>query len=119
MIMLLALPILALVALAHRYLQVYAPSNLLIRRVRVSHPRLSAFALLVVLAGTLLAGMAIASSAVAAGAPRCLNLVVLVLAWDAIKVGWLAIAVLIRCCLPAIRRFVRRPAARPQVASYS
>lgn len=35
--------------------------------------------------------MKVVSDSVAAGAPGLLSLVVLVLAWDAIKIGWLAI----------------------------
>ena len=46
------------------------------------------------------------AEAVAAGAPGWLNLVVLVLAWDAIKIGWLAILVALQCarCGIAARR---------------
>ena len=97
MIMLLALPVLALVALAHRYVQIYAPSNVLVRRVRTSRPTMGASAGLVVLVGTLLAGMAAASTAAAAGAPGWLNLVALVLAWDTIKIGLLSLLVAMNC----------------------
>ncbi|QCX27703.1 hypothetical protein [Nocardioides jishulii] len=97
MIMLLALPVLLAVARAHRYLLVYAPSNVLIRQVQRSRPTLRACATLVVLAAGLLVAMKAVACAVAAGAPGWLNLVVLVLAWDAIKMAWVAIAVLIGC----------------------
>jgi hypothetical protein len=103
MIMLLALPVLAFVALSHRCLQLYAPSNLLIRRVRASCPRLGAFAGLIVLAGTLLVAMATTSRALSAGAPGWLNVVVLVLAWDAIKVATLVVQVALR----GVGRWVR------------
>ena len=89
MIMLLALPVLLAVTRAHRHLQVYAPSNVLIRRVRMSRPRLQSCAMLVFLTAGLLVAMKVAVSAVAAGAPGWLNLVVLVLAWDVIKIGTL------------------------------
>ena len=90
MVMLLALPVVAVVASVHRFLQVYAPSNVLIRRVRALNPSLSTLGMLVVLAGALLIGMRMASIAVAAGAPGWLNLVVMLLAWDAVRVGLLA-----------------------------
>ncbi|NYE38655.1 hypothetical protein F4692_003805 [Nocardioides cavernae] len=80
MIMLLALPIIAAVALAHRYLRLYAPSNLLIRRVRASRPTMSTFAAMLTVAAGLIVGTKVLSDAVAAGAPGWLNLVVLVLA---------------------------------------
>lgn len=119
MIVLIALPVLAVVALSHRSVQVYAPSNLLIRCVRAWPPRLTYVGVLVVLAGALLIAMELTSSLVAGGAPGWLNLVVLVLAWDAIKIGWLAVTVLIRRVSLAVRRFVRRPAGQLQTASYS
>lgn len=53
----------------------------------MSRPTLRTCAMLVVLAAGLLAAMKVAADAVAAGAPGWLNLFVLVLAWDAIKIG--------------------------------
>ena len=50
MIMLLALPVIAAVALAHRYLVLYAPSNVLIRRVRATAPALRTAAALLAVA---------------------------------------------------------------------
>lgn len=38
MLLLLALPVMAAVAAAHRYLQVYAPTNLLVRRLSAKEP---------------------------------------------------------------------------------
>ena len=93
MLLLVALPVLATVALAHRYLQTYAPSNVLVRRVRSMRARLPTAAGLLALACVLLTAMHVAAEAVAAEAPGWLNLVVLVLAWDAIKVGCLGLAV--------------------------
>lgn len=116
MLYLLAIPVIVAVAFVHRHLQVYAPSNVLIRRVRASHPSLSALAMLVALVAALLVGMAMASRAAAAGAPGWLNLVVLLLGWDAIKIGWLAIALLVRCVTRAARRCVALPASRPAVS---
>lgn len=96
MILLLAMPVVVVVALAHRYLLLCAPSNVLIRRVRASRPRVSTVAKLLALTGILLVAMKVVAEAVATGAPGWLNLVVLIVAWDAIKIGWLAIAVLVR-----------------------
>jgi hypothetical protein len=103
MIILIVLPFLLVVARAHRHLLVYAPSNVLIRRVRMSRPTLHTCAMLVVLAAGLLVAMKLVASAVAAGAPGWLNLFVLVLAWDAIKTGLLAISVLVGCGMERVR----------------
>ncbi len=40
--------------------------------------------------------MHVVANAVSAGAPGWLNLIVLVLAWDALKAGWLAVSVILR-----------------------
>ena len=113
MIMVLALPVIAAVALAHRYLVLYAPSNVLIRRVRATAPALSTAAAMLAVASSLIVALRVVSGAVAAGAPGWLNLLALVLAWDAIKIGWLALAVLVRCATRAARRCVALPASRP------
>ena len=99
MVLLLALPVFAAVARAHRYLQLYAPTNRLLRRVQVPPPRLRTAAGLLAVAPALLSSMHAVSEAIRRGAPGWLNLVVLVLAWDAIKVGWLALGVAARLLL--------------------
>ncbi|TNM37693.1 hypothetical protein FHP29_18090 [Nocardioides albidus] len=104
MIFLLAFPIVAMVALAHRSLLLFAPSNVLIRRVRASRPTLSTVVAMVAIAAGLLVAVKVVSDAVAAGASGWLNLVVLVLAWDSFKVGWLAVGVALRIGLGAARR---------------
>ena len=96
-------PAFAAAALLHRSLNIYTPSNALIRRARVSRQTACMAALLCVLTGALLVAMAAVSTATAAGAPGWLNLVVLVLAWDAARFGALAVHVL----LPLAR--LRRP----------
>lgn len=96
MVLLLALPVFAAVALTYRYLQLYAPSNLLVRRVRAAEPRLRTATALLVLATLLLVGMHVTTEAVAAGAPGYLNFLVLMLAWDAIKLGGLGVLVSLR-----------------------
>jgi hypothetical protein len=95
MIFLLALPVFAAVALAHRCLQMYAPTNRLVRRVRLAAPRLRTAVGLLAAAAVLLIAMHVVAEAIAAGAPGWLNLVVLVLAWDAIKLALLGIRTLL------------------------
>lgn len=90
MIRLLSLPVVALTAGARRYLQHYAPSNVLIRRVQVSRPLLSSVAGLLALTGLLLVAAKVASNAGQAGVLGWLNLAVLVLVWDSMKVGAVA-----------------------------
>ncbi len=97
MLFLLALPIFLAVATAHRYLALYAPSNLLIRHVRMSPPRCRTVVALVVLTAVLLLAMRAVDLAINVGAPGWLSLIALVLAWDAIKVAALATATSFRC----------------------
>ncbi len=119
MIMLLALPVIAAVALVHRYLALYARSNVLIRRVRATAPALSWAAAMLGVASSLIVALKAVSDAVAAGAPGWLNLVVIVLAWDAIKFGCLAIAVLFRWIGLASRRTLGHRSRRLAAGSYS
>jgi len=117
MVLLLALPVFAAVALAHRYLQLYAPSNLLIRQVRAAPPRWRAAPALVALAAVLLIAMHAVAQAIARGAPGWLNMVVLVLAWDAIKVAFVAVELAVRRCLRLVKsvgRQIRVPQGRPR-----
>lgn len=104
MVLLLALPVFATIALMHRCLQTYAPTNRLVRRVRLAAPRLRIAVGLLTAAAVLLIAMHMVGVAVASGAPGWLNLVVLVLAWDAIKIGWLALIVGFRCALKTTHR---------------
>lgn len=103
MLILLAMPVLIAVAAMHRYLAVFAPTNVLVRRLRASEPRWRTAALLAAVAVALLAAVHGAASAVASGAPGWLNIVVLVLAWDAIKLALLAMGVFIRRLVLAVR----------------
>lgn len=119
MIMLLAFPVIAAVALAHRCLLLYAPSNVLIRRVRGSRPTLRTVAAMLALAASVTAATKVLSDAVAAGAPGWLNVVVLALAWDAIKMGWLAIAVFICWLSRVVRRTIGHLAGVPGAPTYS
>lgn len=117
MLILLAIPVLVAVALVHRLGQAVAPSNLLVRRVRSLQPRWLTGAVLLGLATVLLLAMHIVSEAVSAGAPGWLNLIVLVLAWDALKVGWLAVSVILRAIEGVARRSLGRACQVPRPTS--
>lgn len=119
MVFLLALPVFATVALTRRCLQMYAPTNRLVRRVRMAAPQFRTAVGLLALAAALLIAMHMVAVAVAAGAPGWLNLVVLVLAWDTIKVASLALGVAVRFLLLVIRRLSRGPARSRAAGSYS
>jgi hypothetical protein len=116
MLFLLALPVISCVALLWRYLQIYAPSNVLVRPVRSAPPRCRTVVFLLALAGVLLVATHVVSEAVERGAPSWLNLVVLVLAWDAIKIGWLAVATGIRWLLLRAKTLVNGHRERSTVA---
>ena len=77
-------------ALAHRYLQTYAPSNVIVARVRQERPRLRVAAGLLVLSAALASGAVVLADWVANGGPGWLNLVVLIAIWDAFKFAFLA-----------------------------
>lgn len=85
MMILLALPVLAFVALAQRYLQVYAPSNLFIRRIQTARARWLSVGCLALVIGLLLGALRLVELALGSGAPGWFNLVAVVLAWDSIK----------------------------------
>jgi hypothetical protein len=104
MLILLALPVIVAVTALHRYLQLYAPSNMLVRRARSAQPRWRTVAALAVLTATLLAAMHGVTEAVAAGAPTWLYLLVLVLAWDTIKCALAVCATALRTLLSTFTR---------------
>jgi hypothetical protein len=110
MLILLALTVIAAVSAMHHYLQAYAPSNLLVRRARAMPPPWRAALTVTAVAGVLLTGMHVLAAAAASGAPGWVNLVVLILAWDAIKVGLLAVSVIARCTVRAVRPAGQGPA---------
>jgi hypothetical protein len=90
MLLLLAIPVVVGLVFAHRLFRTVAPSNLLVARVRRSRPKvrttvgLAALAMLLVLATHEL------SAVIDQGGPVWLNLIVLVLLWDAIKIALLS-----------------------------
>jgi hypothetical protein len=100
----LAVPIVVLVALAHRLLQTYAPSNVLIACVRASRPTICMAARIGVLVIALLFAARVLSLALSNGAPGWLNLIVLILTWDAIKIGLCACVVGGRWFFETVRR---------------
>ncbi|MEQ7845806.1 hypothetical protein [Nocardioides kribbensis] len=97
MLLLLALPVIAAVAAGHRCIQVYGPTNLFVRRLSAKEPRWRTAAMLGLVGATLLMAIHAAASAVANGAPGWLNLLVLLLAWDAIKLELAALGSVARC----------------------
>lgn len=103
MLILLALPVIVGVAAMHRYLQSYAPTNLLARRVRAQEPRGSTAAVLCVLVAALLLVMHTLGEVVVHGGPGWLNFVVVVLAWDAVKIALLALSLMLRAIVAAAR----------------
>lgn len=113
MLPLLILPVLGVSAVAHRFLQLYAPSNVLVRRVRLlasSWPLVGAL----LLTSLVLAGMVqVLGLAIRGGAPGWLNLVVLVLAWDAIKIGVLGCTVAAKLAVSIVRPAPAEPRAKP------
>lgn len=82
---LVATPTIVLVAFAHGLLRTYAPSNVLIRRALSRHAKVCGAAEL----GTFALLCAVTANAISigigAGAPAWLNVVALILAWNAVK----------------------------------
>jgi hypothetical protein len=108
MLILLAIPVIAAVSFVHRLSQTVAPSNLLVKSVRSARPGWRVGIALLGLAALLFLTMHVVANAISAGAPGWLNLVVLILAWDALKVAWIAVGVLLRGIARPPRR-VHRP----------
>lgn len=104
MLLLLSLPIVAAVAAGHRYLQIYAPTNVFVRRLSAKGARWCTAFVLGVVGSILLMAMHVVASAVANGAPGWLNLLVVLLAWDAIKLELAALGSAARCLRPAPHR---------------
>lgn len=108
MLVLLAIPVIVTVVFVHRFIQVVAPSNLLVRIVRSARPRWRLATALLGLAAALLLTMHVVENAVSAGGPGWLNLLVLVLAWNAMKFAWTAVLIVMRMLGRALRRRDRR-----------
>lgn len=120
MLILLALPLIAAVAATHRYLQFYAPSNLLVRRVRAREPGWRTVAMVAAIAVGLLLIMHLVAVAIASGAPGWLNLIALILAWDAIKLSLLAVLTMGRASLAIAKRLWRSvTGSRTQASTFA
>lgn len=81
-----------LAAAAHRYLDVYAPTNILIRTLRTTEAQrltLPVSAVLVLAYGLLGAWL---TSIIDSGGPGWLNPLALLCAWNTIKFGWFTLA---------------------------
>ncbi|GAA4100104.1 hypothetical protein ACFFOS_19230 [Nocardioides kongjuensis] len=118
MLIFLTLPVIASVVAVRSYLQVYAPTNLLVRRVRAQEPRWRTVAVLFVISAALLVAMHSVEETVDSGGSSLLNLVVLVLAWDAIKIASQGILETARCVWRSVtnHRIVRTDVRRRAVA---
>jgi hypothetical protein len=108
MLILLIIPVLAAVALAHRNLQIYAPTNVLSRKVRGSAPSFSRATGVLVVALAMLLVMHRLAKEIDDGDSPWLNPVVLLLAWDAIKLGLLGIHTSARAFASACRAAIGR-----------
>jgi hypothetical protein len=110
--LLIVVPVIVLVVCAHSLVQTYAPTNVLVRRVRSSRPTFRMSVALGALAFGCASAVLTSHLAIEAGAPGWLNLVVLVLAWDAIKFAVMA-------CVTSVSRLAsaiggaRSPHGRP------
>jgi len=118
MLLLALIPVVSLTAIAHRYLRLYAPSNLVVARLRTASPRWRTAGILLACSILFIIGAHRLEVAVDAGLPPWLNLVVLVLAWDAVKFACLVVAIAARCVVgsvvqgPRLGLFSHRPARR-------
>lgn len=118
------MPLLALVlgmygaAAIHRYLQIHAPSNLLVAHVRRKRPRIRVAGALFALAAALILGARVLSAWAASGGHGLLHLFVLIAIWDCLKLAALALAVLLRCAAATLGKVTAptRPTARGFVA---
>jgi hypothetical protein len=87
---------LGVAALVYRHLQMYAPSNAIVARIRQKRPRFRVAAGLMGLSATLAAGAFVLADRVVSGAPGWLNIVVFIAIWDACKFAALGVAVFVR-----------------------
>lgn len=103
MLVLLVIPVVLLVAGANRYLSRYAPSNVLSRHLRSAANRQRLVVILVAVTVTLLLLFAAnLFEAAANGAGGWLNIVALILVWDATKFGVLAALMSVRAIGTAV-----------------
>jgi hypothetical protein len=118
MLLLFAIPVIGLVAFVHGLVQSFAPSNVLIGQVRGSQPTLRSAVVLFVLAALLGCLAHAVCAALRTGAPGWLNLLVLVLLWDAIKFALLAAQTTLRRLFALSTRRFRRTALAGRQTSF-
>ena len=85
MLILLAVPVVLAVVTGHRLVVTFAPTNILIRHFRARQATWGTAAGLALVAAALVGSVHAIGEAVTRGAPGWLNIVVVILAWDAIK----------------------------------
>lgn len=112
MLILIAIPVIVLVASCHGLVQAVAPTNMLIRAVKSTVPRWGTAVGLLALSMILVCGAHALTRKVAGDGPGWLNLVILVLVWDSIKMGLLAALVTVRCLVRFFSRLRRLPRKR-------
>lgn len=108
MLLLLMLPVIACVATANRALQRYAPSNLIITRVRQGRPCFWVAGALLALAAVMLLAAATCSELATRGGPGWLHLMFLITTWDAFKFSLIALGVIARRLLAPVDRWLLR-----------
>ncbi len=114
MLFILMVPVVVVVSVAHRMLQLYAPSNLIVAHVRRHPPRLWVAGALLMLAVLLLLIAAICSEMAMTGGPGWLHVLFLIALWDAFKFMFQAIAVAGRLGAMVLSRATRQ---HPSVAA--
>lgn len=103
------------VAFASRVVRTHAPSNLLVRTVRSSPPRWRVVAGTVAASVVLLIAIHCLTKVIAQGASGWLNLLVLLLAWDSIKLLFLGLLVAAQCVCGASRVLQERSSPRDRL----
>lgn len=104
MLLLIFILAIAIAGSVHAILQAWAPSNILIRRVKSAPPRWSTVGGLVGLAYALILMIRGLELAIAAGAPTMLYVLVGICAWDCMKVALLALREALRTTVVMLRR---------------
>lgn len=99
MLILLAVPVFLAVAAIHRLVTIYAPTNILLRHVRLASPRLRTTVGMAALTVGLISAAHLVELSISVGAPTWLYFVVAAFAWDAIKVGLSGILMAVTCAI--------------------
>jgi hypothetical protein len=97
MLILILILAIGLAAVAHRYLQMCAPSNAILRSVGRAQPRIRVAADLLLLSAGLFVGAYVLTDWVATGGPGWVNCLVLIAVWNLFKFTWMVLLILLRC----------------------